>query len=174
MSVEDTIKEHVRDVPDFPKPGILFKDISPLLATPKAWKEVCDALAKPFQGQVACVAGIESRGFMFGIAVAERLGVGFVPIRKPGKLPWKKVRESYSLEYGQDALEIHEDAIAKGKQVLIVDDVLATGGTAAAAVRLVERVGGKVAGVAFAIELGFLNGREKLGKDRRIHALIKY
>src|SRR5690242_14541368 len=104
-NVEATIRESVRDVPDFPKPGIMFKDISPLLASPKAWREVCDALAEPFtKTKVARVAGIESRGFMFGIAVAERLGVGFIPVRKPGKLPWKKVRESYSLEYGQDAL----------------------------------------------------------------------
>lgn len=164
----------IRDVPDFPKPGIMFKDISPLLGSPKAWKEVCDAMAEPLAGKKAThVCGIESRGFIFGVCVAERLGLPFVPIRKPGKLPWKKVRESYSLEYGQDALEIHEDALSKGAQAIVVDDVLATGGTAGAACRLVERVGAKVAAVSFAIELGFLDGRKKLD-GRSIHALVKY
>jgi adenine phosphoribosyltransferase len=177
--VETTIKRLIRDVPDFPKPGILFKDITPLLADPNALNQVIDALAAPFRDRttgrptVDRVLGIESRGFIFGVPVAQRLGVGFAPIRKPGKLPWKTVSESYALEYGQDRIELHEDAVAMGERVLVVDDLLATGGTLSAACRLVERVGGAVAGCAVVVELGFLEGRKRLG-DRPFHALVRY
>ena len=176
--VETTIKRLIRDVPDFPKPGIMFKDITPLLGDPTALHQVVDALAAPYRDKtgkptVARVLGIESRGFIFGVPVAQRLGVGFAPIRKPGKLPWKTVSESYALEYGEDRIELHEDAVHHGERVLVVDDLLATGGTLAAACRLVERVGGKVAGCAVVVELGFLDGRKKLG-DRPLHALVRY
>ena len=174
MSVDALLRSRLRDVPDFPKKGIVFKDLTPLLADADAWRQVVDALAAPFKGaKIAKVAGIESRGFLYGIAVAERLGVGFVPIRKPGKLPAKKVRETYSLEYGEDSLEMHEDALQPGDEVLVVDDLLATGGTASAACRLVERIGGKVHSCAFGVELGFLKGREKL-KGRRITSLLTF
>lgn len=177
--VETTVKRLIRDVPDFPKPGILFKDVTPLLADPQALNQVVDALAAPYRDRktgksvVDRVLGIESRGFIFGTPVAQRLGVGFAPIRKPGKLPWKTVSESYALEYGEDRIELHEDAVQKGERVLVVDDLLATGGTLSAACRLVERVGGVVAGCAVVIELGFLDGRKKLG-DRHVHALVRY
>ncbi|MBX3468147.1 MAG: adenine phosphoribosyltransferase [Planctomycetes bacterium] len=175
--VETTIKRLIRDVPDFPKPGILFKDVTPLLADAAALSRVVDALAEPYrQGgapTVDRVLGIESRGFIFGTPVAQRLGVGFAPIRKPGKLPWRTVSESYALEYGEDRIELHEDAVHKGERVLIVDDLLATGGTLTAACRLVERLGGQVAGCAVVIELGFLDGRKRLG-ERPVHSLVTY
>lgn len=174
MSVDALLRSRLRDVHDFPKKGIVFKDLTPLLADAQAWKQVVDALAAPFRGaRIAKVAGIESRGFLYGVAVAERLGVGFVPVRKPGKLPAKKVRETYALEYGEDSLEMHEDALTPGDEVLVVDDLLATGGTAAAACRLVEKIGGKVHGCAFGVELGFLKGREKLA-GRRITSLLTF
>src|SRR5579871_5193307 len=174
MNVDALLKTHLRDIKDFPKPGIVFKDLTPLLLDAKAWKQVCDALAEPFAGtKVSRVCGIESRGFLYGVAVAERLGVGFVPVRKPGKLPAKTVRETYALEYGQDSLEMHQDALVAGQEVLVVDDLLATGGTAAAACRLVERLGAKVHACAFAVELGFLKGRSKL-EGRKIVSLVTY
>ena len=176
MSPDDRlarITARIRDVPDFPKPGILFKDVTPLLGDGAAFRLVTDLLAERVGAhKPELVVGIESRGFIFGAALAERLGVGFVPVRKPGKLPYKTTRETYSLEYGTDALEMHEDAVDK-RHCLIVDDLLATGGTAAATARLVERQGGVVDGFAFVIELGFLQGRARLG-SRTVHALIQY
>jgi len=167
------LKTRIRDVPDFPKPGILFKDITPLLGDGPAFRLVTDLLAERVGAhKPELIVGIESRGFIFGAALAERLGVGFVPVRKPGKLPYKTTRETYSLEYGTDALEMHEDAVEK-RRCLIVDDLLATGGTAAATARLVEKQGGVVEGFAFVIELDFLKGRERLG-TRTIHALVHY
>ncbi len=163
---------HLRDVPDFPKPGIVFKDLTPLLGDVDAFRYAVDAIADHAAGlTVDKVVGIEARGFIFAAAVAYRLGAGFVPVRKPGKLPWKTVTETYDLEYGSDSLDIHEDAVATGDTVYIVDDVLATGGTAAATGALVERVGGSIAGLAFVVELGFLDGRAKL-PDHDILSLI--
>jgi len=163
---------HLRDVPDFPKPGIVFKDLTPLLGDVDAFRYTVDAIADHAAGlTVDKVVGIEARGFIFAAAVAYRLGAGFVPVRKPGKLPWKTVTETYALEYGSDSLDIHHDAVAPGDTVYIVDDVLATGGTAAATCTLVERVGGAIAGLAFVVELGFLDGRAKL-TDHDILSLI--
>jgi adenine phosphoribosyltransferase len=167
----DRITRLIRDVPDFPKPGILFKDVTPLLGDGAAFRVVIDLLAEQV-GKPELIVGIEARGFIFGAALADRLGVGFVPVRKPGKLPYKTTCETYALEYGSDALEMHEDAV-NGRRCLIVDDLLATGGTAAATARLVERQGGTVEAFAFVIELDFLSGRQKLG-DRPLHALIHY
>ena len=167
------LESYIRDVPDFPKPGIVFKDITPLLADPEAMAEACSQLAAPFADRgVEVVVGIESRGFIFGVPVAERLGVGFVPIRKPGKLPAATVSQGYELEYGTDTIEIHADAIEPGQKVLMVDDLLATGGTAGAACQLVHKLEGDLVGVAFVIELCFLHGRDKLeGHD--VRALIQ-
>jgi adenine phosphoribosyltransferase len=157
------LKSRIRNVPDFPKPGILFYDITTLLRDPEGFKAAIDSLAAPFaSASIDIVVGIESRGFILGGAVADRLGAGFCPIRKPGKLPAKAIRESFSLEYGTDSLEMHVDAIEAGQRVLVVDDVLATGGTAKAAASLVKGLGGTLHGLAFLIELDFLNGREKL------------
>ena len=165
----------IRDVPDFPKPGILFKDITPLVRDPAGLKMALDLLAAPFVGAGAtAVAGMESRGFIFGVPVAERLGVGFVPIRKPGKLPAAKIREEYALEYGTDALEMHADAVGPGDRVIVVDDLLATGGTAAATVRLIRRAGAEIVGLAFVVELDFLSGRDKLADVPRVHSLLHY
>ncbi len=167
------LESFIRDVPDFPKEGIIFKDITPLLASPEAFNETCDRLAKRFADKgVVKVVGIESRGFIFGTPVAERLGVGFVPIRKPGKLPAETVSQSYQLEYGTDTIEIHADAIDPGENILLIDDLLATGGTMAAAADLVSKLGGKVVGIGFVIELCFLAGRDKL-KGHDIEALIQ-
>jgi adenine phosphoribosyltransferase len=153
----------VRDVPDFPVPGILFKDITTLVRDPRAFREVISRLADHYADvPIDVVAAIESRGFIFGAPLAWKLGAGFVPVRKPGKLPAKSISASYTLEYGTNTLEIHEDAIQPGQRVLIVDDLLATGGSARAAAELIERLGGKVVGLAFLIELGFLDGRRKL------------
>jgi adenine phosphoribosyltransferase len=166
------LASRLRDVPDFPTPGIVFKDLTPLLADVDAFRYSVDAIADHAAGlTIDKVVGVEARGFIFGAAVAYRLGAGFVPVRKPGKLPYRTVAETYDLEYGVDALEAHEDALVEGDAVLIVDDVLATGGTAAAACRLVERLGGQVAGLAFVVELGFLGGRAKL-VDHDILSLI--
>ena len=161
------LKQHIRHVPDFPKAGILFYDITTLLRDPAGFKTTVDLLSTPYEGQgIDAVVGIESRGFILGAAVAQRIGAGFVPVRKPGKLPAKAIRETYDLEYGKDALEVHEDAIGSGQRVLIVDDVLATGGTAAAAVQLVRKLGGELHGLAFLIELLFLNGKQKIQKEK--------
>ncbi|HUD71363.1 MAG TPA: adenine phosphoribosyltransferase [Dongiaceae bacterium] len=153
----------IRDVPDFPKQGILFRDITPLLQDSEALREVIERLSSPFRKSgITKVVGIESRGYIFAPAIAANLQAGFVPVRKPGKLPWKTAAEEYALEYGKDRLEIHLDAIARGERVLIVDDLLATGGTAAATRRLVERLGGETIAAAFLVELTFLEGRARL------------
>jgi adenine phosphoribosyltransferase len=164
----------IRDVPDFPKKGILFRDITPLLQDSEALRESLDRLATPFRKQgITKVIGIESRGYIFAPAIATSLGAGFVPVRKPGKLPWKTASEEYALEYGKDRLEIHIDALARGERVLIVDDLLATGGTAAATRRLAERLGAEVVGAGFLVELTFLEGRARLlGMD--VVSLIQF
>ena len=168
------IETYIRDVPDFPKPGIVFKDITPLLSSPDGLRLAFDGLARHAEEHAFdLVAGIESRGFLFGTALAHRLGKGFIPIRKPGKLPWKTDAETYDLEYGTDTLEIHVDAAENGARVLMVDDLLATGGTMQAACKLVKKVGGTPVGCLFVIELGFLPGRERLG-DLPVHSLIEY
>jgi len=170
----DTLKSRIRHIPDFPKPGILFYDITTLLGDPAGFKAAIDALSAPYQGQgISLVIGIESRGFILGAAVADRLGVGFCPIRKPGKLPAATIKESFSLEYGTDAIEIHADAMKAGQRVLIVDDVLATGGTASAAVRLVKRLGGDLHGLAFLIELEALKGRSLL-EGEKVYSALRY
>jgi adenine phosphoribosyltransferase len=157
------LRSFLRDVPDFPKPGILFKDITPLLADPRALHITLDLLAQRFIGEhIDAVVGVESRGFIFGGALSARLNASFVPVRKPGKLPWKKDRVAYALEYGEAELEMHLGSIAEGARVIIVDDLLATGGTANAAAELARRQGGLVAGFAFVVELDFLGGRTKL------------
>jgi adenine phosphoribosyltransferase len=164
----------IRDIPDHPRPGVVFKDITPLLADPKGVRVAVDAIVEQYEGLGPDhVVGIEARGFIFGAPVAYGLGAGFVPVRKPGKLPWHTTSEEYALEYGTDALEMHVDALAKGDRVLIIDDVLATGGTAEAASRLVEQAGATVVGLGFVIELGFLGGRAKLG-SRDVTSLITY
>ena len=170
----DNLRKLIREVPDFPKPGINFYDITTLLLDPEGLEGTIDALTEACRGmQIDTVIGVESRGFIFGTPVAYQLGAGFIPVRKPKKLPAEKVSISYDLEYGQDTLEMHKDAVGKGHRVLIVDDLLATGGTAKAVVDLVESVGGKVAGLLFVIELDFLNGREKF-KGHNVQSLIHY
>jgi adenine phosphoribosyltransferase len=168
------LKQHIRSVPDFPKAGILFYDITTLLRDPQGFQMTIDMLSMPYIDQgIDAVVGIESRGFILGAAVAQRIGAGFIPIRKPGKLPGKALKETYDLEYGKDALEIHEDAIEKGQRILIVDDVLATGGTAAAAVQLVRKLGGELHGLAFLIELLFLNGKQKIAQEK-VFSVLQY
>lgn len=168
------LRELVRDVPDFPKPGVVFKDITPLLACPSGLSLAVEYLTQPFrQERVAIVAGAESRGFIFGTAVARNLSAGFVPIRKPGKLPFETHAEPYTLEYGAEVVEIHTDAIRPGERVLMVDDVLATGGTMDACCRLVERLGGNIVGVAVLIELSFLNGRALISRYP-VHSILDY
>lgn len=163
MTGPDWLAHKIREVPDFPKPGISFKDITPLLADPVAFSRVIDLIVVHFgRGNVDKVCGIEARGFIVASPVAYHFGAGFVPIRKSGKLPWATEAEAFSLEYGEETLEIHRDALSSGERILIVDDVLATGGTAAAAAQLVQRLGGKVQGIACVIELKELAGREKL------------
>jgi len=170
----DHLKAKIRHVPDFPKPGILFYDITTLLCDVQGFRDTVDALAAPYMGEdIDQVIGIESRGFILGAAVAATLGCGFVPIRKPGKLPAATFTESYNLEYGTDALEIHQDACIGNQRVLIVDDVLATGGTARAAVDLAKKSGGKIMGVAFLIELDFLKGRDKLAGEP-VYSVLQY
>ena len=170
----DELRASVRDVADFPKPGIVFKDITPLLANGRLFDAACRAMAAPFANAgVTVVAAIESRGFLLGGPIAATLGAGIVPIRKVGKLPYTTQRVTYELEYGTDALEVHVDACARNARVLIVDDVLATGGTAAAACTLVESVGGQVVGCSFLIALGFLNGAERLG-GYRLETLLAF
>jgi len=171
---QTVLKNFIRDVPDFPKPGILFKDITPLLKDAQALKEAVTLLAQQYEGQrIDFVAGIESRGFIFATAVAIRLGAGFIPVRKKGKLPHKTRQVTYDLEYGQDTLEIHEDAVTSGDRVLIVDDLLATGGTAGAVADLLEASGAHIVSAAFLVELEFLNGRKKM-RDIPVHSLIHY
>ena len=171
---EAWLRAHVRDVLDYPKPGIVFKDITPLLGAADAFRATVDALAEPFATtRIDKVIGIEARGFVFAAPVAYRHAAGFVPVRKTGKLPWEIEREEYVLEYGTDLLEVHRDAVHPGERVLIVDDVLATGGTAAATARLVERIGGEVVGLGFLIELGFLGGGSQL-EDYDVVSLLTY
>jgi adenine phosphoribosyltransferase len=170
----DALKSKIRHVPDFPKAGILFYDVTTLLRDPEGFRITIDALTHPFKERdISLVVGIESRGFILGAAVADRLGSGFVPVRKVGKLPSATVRVSYDLEYGSDSLEMHRDAIATGQRVLIVDDLLATGGTARATVDLVKQLGGEVEGVAFLIELVELNGRARL-QGEHLFAVLQY
>ena len=174
MTNMDHLKARIRHVPDFPKAGILFYDITTLMQDPAGFRSAIDSLAIPFEDKgIDIVVGIESRGFIFGAAVADRIGAGFAPVRKPGKLPSKSVRLTYDLEYGTDSLEMHADAVLEGTRVVVVDDLLATGGTANATARLVEQGGGKVVGLAFVLELTFLNGRNKLnGYD--VFSLLQY
>ena len=168
------LKSLIRDVPNYPKAGIVFKDITPLLQNPKALGHVVQVLAEQVRAlNVQKICGIESRGFIFGAPLAVALGVGFVPIRKPGKLPWQKISQEYALEYGTDTLEMHRDAVNADERILIVDDVLATGGTAQAVCQLVEQMQARVVGLAFLMELSFLSGRDKL-KSHEIISLIKY
>jgi adenine phosphoribosyltransferase len=170
----DDLRRAIRDVPDFPKPGIIFKDITPLLANGALFRQACEHMAAPFRDAgVNLVAAIESRGFLLGGPIASALGAGVVPIRKVGKLPFTTQRVTYQLEYGTDALEVHVDACAKGANVLLVDDVLATGGTAAAACELIESVGGRVVGCSFLIALSFLNGADRLA-GRRFESVLTY
>jgi adenine phosphoribosyltransferase len=163
----------IRDVPDFPKPGVLFKDITPVLQDAETLALACRKLAEPFRGKgISLVVGVESRGFIFGPPVALELGAGFAIARKSGKLPWETVREEYDLEYGSETIEMHRDAVTPGQSVLLIDDLIATGGTAAATARLVRRMGGAVLGCAFLVELAFLEGRKRLaGLD--VHAVLK-
>lgn len=168
------LEKHIRSIPDFPKKGIMFRDITTLLKHPKAFKAAIDELYKLFKDSGAdIIVGPESRGFIFGSALAYKMKIGFVPVRKPGKLPGETVSETYELEYGTDKIEIHKDAIAPGSKVLMIDDLLATGGTMEAACRLVEKLGGKVVGIGFLIELSFIPGRDKL-KKYPTYALIDY
>lgn len=168
------LKEHIRDIPDFPKPGVVFKDITPLLADVDAFRFTVDAIADHYAGEtVDKVLGVEARGFIAAAPVAYRFGAGFVPVRKAGKLPWEVEKEEYVLEYGTDLLEVHRDAVAPGERVLVVDDVLATGGTAEATLRLVERLGAEVVGLGFIVELAFLHGRERV-KGHDVLSLLTY
>ena len=172
--MEMDLKTKIRDVPDFPKPGIIFKDITTLLQDADALRYSIDLLAKQYRNQnIDKIVGIEARGFIFGAPLAYAINAGFVIIRKPGKLPYKTIKQSYELEYGTDEIEIHEDAIKPGERILLADDLLATGGTMAAATELINKIGGKIVGISFLIELSFLNGRKKLnGYD--IHSIIEY
>lgn len=170
----EALRAHIRDIPDFPKPGILFRDITPLLGNAQALRESIVAMAEPFRDDnIDCVIGTEARGFIFGTAVALELGAGFVPARKPGKLPYQTVDVSYELEYGTDTVEMHVDGLTKGQRVLVVDDLIATGGTAQATVELARQSGAEVIGCAFLIELDFLGGTATLGVDR-IHSVLHY
>jgi adenine phosphoribosyltransferase len=166
-------KRFIRDIPDFPKPGIVFKDITPLLADAGAFRDMITALVDPYRGRVDAVLGIESRGFIIGAAAALALGTGIAIVRKPGKLPYRTHKASYELEYGSDTLEIHHDAVGKGRRVLLIDDLLATGGTASAAIELVSRCGATVTACAFVIELAFLDGRKRLA-PHEVHSLLHY
>jgi len=170
----DTIRARIRDVPDFPKPGIVFKDITPVLADAVLFRRVVEAFAERWQAErIGKVVGIEARGFLFAAPLAYALGAGLCVVRKPGKLPWRTVREVYQLEYGEDALELHVDSLGPGDRALVVDDVLATGGTAAAVGALVARQGAELAGYSFLLELSFLHGARRLG-EAGVHALIRY
>ena len=168
------LRGYIRDIPDHPKPGVVFRDITPLLAAPDAFNAALGAVADPWRSsRIDKVLGVEARGFIFAAPVARDHAAGFVPVRKAGKLPWEIEREEYELEYGTDLLEVHRDALAPGERVLIVDDLLATGGTAAAAVRLARRLGAEVVGVSCLVELAFLHGRDRLG-DLDVRSVITY
>jgi adenine phosphoribosyltransferase len=170
----DAVRAAIRDVPDFPKKGVVFKDITPVLADPKLLRQVVDAFVAHWKDQrIDRVVGIESRGFLFAAPVAYALGAGLAIARKPGKLPWQVVREVYALEYGEDALELHVDAVGPGQRVVVLDDVLATGGTAGAVGRLVTKQGAELAGYSFLMELGFLHGARRLGPDK-VHSLVHF
>ena len=170
----DYSRDLIRDIPDFPKEGILFKDITPVLSDIKALRLSVEEMSKPFMNQnIDVVVGIESRGFIFGAPIADKLDAAFVPIRKPGKLPWNTEKVEYELEYGTDTLEIHKDAISEGQNVLIVDDLLATGGTAEAACKLISKIKGTIKGLVILVELDFLKGREKLNQYN-VHSIVKY
>ncbi len=170
----DRLKAHIRTIPDFPEPGIQFKDITPLVKEPDMLRLAVHQLIHPFLGNnITAVAGMEARGFIFGTLAAWELGVGFIPLRKPGKLPYDVESLSYDLEYGSASLEVHVDAVTKDDRVLLIDDLIATGGTAAASCELIEKLGGEVAGCAFVVELDFLKGREKLN-NYSVHSLIHY
>lgn len=169
------LKSKIRDIPDFPKPGIVFKDLTTLLKDNEAFRYVIDVFADNFAAHnPKYIAGIEARGFILGPAIAHKLNVGFIPVRKPGKLPHKVVKESYKLEYGSDTLEVHEDCVSKGDRVVIIDDLLATGGTAGAAYSLLNKVGADVVSFGFVVELGFLNGRSKMPSGLDIFSIIEY
>lgn len=171
----DWIKSTIRDIPDFPKPGILFKDLTTLLKDPKAFAYVIDVLAERFaKSNVKYIIGIESRGFILGAAMAHKLGLGFIPVRKPGKLPHKVEKAVYELEYGSDCLEIHVDAVEKGDRVVVIDDLLATGGTAEASIRLLKAIGAEVVGVGFVVELAFLKGRQKLPSGVEVFSICEF
>lgn len=174
MTFSDQLSQVIRTIPDFPKPGIQFKDITPILQDPALLRATADALAEPYRNRgIEKVVGIESRGFLFALMIAERLDAGFVPVRKPGKLPATTIQASYALEYGFDTLEMHADALKANERVLIHDDVLATGGTAEAVAGLVTQLGANVIGYSFLIELGFLNGRDRI-RQTTVQALIRY
>ena len=170
----NNLEELIRDIPDFPEKGVVFKDITPVLGDPQAFRTLIDAMAEPFGDQgITKVAGIEARGFTLATPVADRIGAGFIPLRKPGKLPFETVKEEYELEYGIDALEVHTDAVFEGEKVLLVDDVIATGGTAQAAIQLLRHVGAEVVGLSVFIELVFLGGANRID-GVPIHALLRY
>jgi adenine phosphoribosyltransferase len=174
MTPDELLRSHIRDVPDFPKPGVVFKDITPLLRHPEALRLACTRMSDPFRGgNIDLVVGVESRGFIFGPPVALELGVGFSIARKRGKLPWETVSERFELEYGTEEIEMHRDAVSSGQRVLLVDDVIATGGTAAATARLVESMGGRVVGSSFLLELAFLEGRKVLD-PLPVHAVLTF
>lgn len=175
MHESDTLRALIRDVPDFPRPGIMFKDFTPLIRDPAGLALAVELMVNPFRGKgVELVIGAESRGFIFGMAMAQSLSAGFVPVRKPGKLPWNKASISYELEYGQDTLEIHTDAIQPGQRVLLVDDLLATGGTMQACCKLVQGMRANIVGIAVLIELGALKGRDQLKGFASCHSVLKY
>lgn len=174
MQLDELLKSKIRDIPDFPKPGIIFRDITPVLQDSAIFKKVIETFSSRYSGQkMDAIVGIESRGFIFGAPLAYELGCSFVPVRKVGKLPYKTIQNSYDLEYGTATIEMHVDAVHKGERVVVMDDLLATGGTAEATCKLVEKQGGEVLECAFVVELTFLEGREKLD-DRRVFSLVQY
>ncbi len=168
------LEKSIRNIPDFPKPGILFRDVTTLIQNKAAFKKAVDLLAKKYKGKkIDKVIGVEARGFIFGAAVAHKIGAGFVPVRKKGKLPFKTISTTYELEYGTDTLEIHQDAVAPGEKVLIIDDLLATGGTVKAVIDLIKQLGGKISGIGFVIELTDLHGKDKF-KEYPVYSLVKF